>query len=725
MRTVLPRAMTSKTGVPNQIRRGLGEGIDIPRVTAPGASEWPRSHKERQDFYHHPRAFPHEIGAWRKGLVARAGSEQGLLPAADTGVAEVRGVVDDGIAYLRTVSQVLDALYGTPGLGNKADPVDELVYIILSRKTREDAYQLGFDKLKARFDSWDDLLGASRKSVEKLISAGGLSGKKTESLFAALETLKDRFGSCTLEPVRDWSDEEVEEFLCSLPEIERKSAYCIMLFSLGRSVFPVDTHVGRILARLGPYRELGLDLEGLGHKQLQRVLADLIPPPLRYSLHVNLVAHGREVCKARNPLCSECALTKLCQTYRRAEQERVVKEELPVVVDMFSGAGGISLGFSHAGFRTAIAIDFNAPALHTFRFNHPEVPDDRILCTDVRELEEGSLKRMLKRKRPQVLIGAPPCQGFSHAGFRSRVSGTGYRLSDDARNYLYQSLVLAAIELKPWLFLMENVPGMKSAKQGEFLENAARMLEEGGGFKTAVWKLSAASYGVPQERSRYFLVGSRCKTLPARPEPEYEDNRAGAFDDYALPQVTLDDAIFDLPPVAADSGESVTRHTPPQSGEEPRTRRYLRKFGLVNDSGLIYNHTVRYHNEADLELYANMMPGDNQIHAIEAGFKSKHGKEKKYRADVFDDKFDRLRGDRPSRTIVAHLAKDGNSYIHPHQVRSISIREGARLQSFPDDFAFCGSPSDQWVQLGNAVPPLLARAIGRTFMSTLRKEGKL
>jgi DNA (cytosine-5)-methyltransferase 1 len=133
----------------------------------------------------------------------------------------------------------------------------------------------------------------------------------------------------------------------------------------------------------------------------------------------------------------------------------------------------------------------------------------------------------------------------------------------------------------------------------------------------------------------------------------------------------------------------------------------------------VYNHAVRYHNPRDLELYSLLRPGEDSVHAIE-----RHGRADlmRYRQDVFDDKYARLRPDRPSKTIVSHLAKDGNSYIHPEQVRSISIREAARLQSFRDDFAFCGSPSNQWVQVGNAVPPVLAEFIARSFLRVLGRK---
>jgi DNA (cytosine-5)-methyltransferase 1 len=133
----------------------------------------------------------------------------------------------------------------------------------------------------------------------------------------------------------------------------------------------------------------------------------------------------------------------------------------------------------------------------------------------------------------------------------------------------------------------------------------------------------------------------------------------------------------------------------------------------------LYQHTVRYHNPSDLELYSLLRPGEDSIHILE-----QHGRSDlmRYRRDVFDDKYARLRTDRPCKTIVAHLAKDGNGYIHPTQVRSLSFRECARLQSFHDGYLFCGSPSDQWVQLGNAVPPVLAGSIARSFRRTLERS---
>jgi DNA (cytosine-5)-methyltransferase 1 len=697
--------------------------VMTPGLDADALAGWPRDPKERMDFYHRSRSFPPDVAVWRQWLIRRLVEDSRLFPGVRAFHDEktVRERLDEGIIFVREVARILAAVHLSPRLGNKEEPVDELVYIILARKTREDAYQRTFDTLKRRFPTWDDLLASSPRAVSRLIHGGGLEAKKTQSLLGALRRLRDTFGKCTLEPARNWPDERLEEFLCSLPEISRKSAYCIMMYSFGRAVFPVDTHVGRMLTRLGPYREIGLKLHGLDHKQLQKVLADLVPPNLRYSLHVNLVAHGRACCKSIGPLCGECQVRNLCSFYRRREALHAKGPGRPTVADLFCGAGGLSEGFKRAGFRVALALDSDPMSLRTYTLNHPEVPESGALLRDVRELRTGDLRRAAGGRGVDVLVAAPPCQGFSHAGFRSKGSRTGYRLSADHRNFLFEYVVMAARELRPKLVLMENVPGMESARRDNlsFVELAARKLQRAG-YRTTIWRLNASAFGVPQERIRYFLAASRLGRLPDAPAEEYQDMQR-AFEVDALPPVTLDEAIFDLPPREAEEGTAVERWPSPASTSGPRSRRYLTKFGLLRQSGLLYNHAVRYHNPRDLELYALLRPGEDSVHALE-----RHGRADlmRYRRDVFDDKYARLRSDRPSKTMVAHLAKDGNSYIHPHQVRSISIRESARLQSFHDEYVFCGSPSDQWIQIGNAVPPVLAEAVARSFMQLLMSGRK-
>jgi DNA (cytosine-5)-methyltransferase 1 len=685
------------------------------------SSAWPLDSRERGDVLHPPRILPPDVKAWREDLVAQVRSNPGTFRLVKKAmeVDELRALLDEGLAKIREVNRVLELLHGTPDLGNKKDPVDELVYIILSRKTREGAYQAAYAALKAAFPVWERLLDAPRSSVERMVNGSGLGSKKADSIYGALGAIRTRFGTCSLGPAARWSDEELEEFLCSLPEVSRKSAYCVMMYSMKRKVFPVDTHVGRVLQRLGIFEELGLDLGGLDHKQLQAELAGLIPPNLRHSLHVNLVVHGREVCTAISPDCGQCELRRLCSHHRAEVTSRLEASDAPTFIDLFSGAGGLSEGFCRAGFRIVSALDQDSVALKTLWLNHVGLRRENVLTRDVKLVRAADFKRMIGRRRLDVLIGAPPCQGFSRAGFRSKADKTGYRLEKDDRNYLFEYLVDLALQLRPRLFLMENVPGMKTARKEDlsFLDTAARMLERGGGFRTAVWKLNATAYGVPQDRNRCFLVASLEERLPVAPPEDYQQVRRQNFDVDALPPITLDEALVGMPAREAGTGQGVERWERITSDhDQRRLRRYLAKFHLVSDSPLIYNHFARYNNERDLELYALLRPGENSVHAVE-----RHGRSDlmRYRTDVFDDKYARLRGDQPCKTIVAHLAKDGNGYIHPREVRSLTIREAARIQSFQDEYVFCGSPSDQWAQIGNAVPPVMSEAIAKTFLRIL------
>ena len=665
----------------------------------------------RRDYLHPPRQFPGELRGWRDGLVR----------SLSTGVDAVGNRVDLITASLVEVATILAILHGTPRLGNPADPVDDLIYIILARKTREDAYQSTYEALKKKFPDWNSLLRARRTTVEKIISSGGLVAKKTDSIFGALEMIRDRFGEVSLEPLRDLDDAEVEQFLCSLPEISRKSAYCVMMYTLDRQVFPVDTHVGRVLSRLEPFLDLGIPLAGLDHKKLQSRIADLIPPPLRYSLHVNLIEHGRQICLPRKPRCERCELTAFCHRFRSEKSELIAASAAPVAIDLFSGAGGLSDGLGQAGFRIGLAVDMDPVAMRTYRHNHPAVPDDRILCTDASTIDMKAFRHLMKGTAVDLVAGSPPCQGFSSTGMRSKITKTGYQAEKDRRNWLFEVMVTATEALKPRIILLENVPGMGSAKSGKktFMEIASAQFEKIG-YRTTTWKLNAASFGVPQDRIRTFLIGWSGQIPPAPPEEEYQNWRSSGFDPDALPPITLSEAIGDLPPLEAGSGEPITPF-----GDSPLDercwRRYLGKFKVGRRGPIIYNHTVRPNNERDLELFSILRPGEDSIHAIE-----RHGRADlmRYRTDAFDDKYARLRGDLPSRTIVSHLSKDGNGFIHPDQVRSISVREAARLQSFRDDFVFCGTASDQYHQVGNAVPPLLARELGKSLLDVITHQGR-
>jgi endonuclease III len=247
-----------------------------------------------------------ENDRWRERLADRVSGRQPVVPASARRAVEVLG------HDLLEITRLLANAHGTPDLGNKVDPVDELVYIILSRRTREGAYQAAFNELKLRYPQWELLADAPIDEIEGVVGFSGLGRRKAQSLKLALRALIEQFGSCTLEPTRSWSDEQTMEFLCELPEVGPKSAACVMMCSLDRPAFPVDAHVGRVLERVGVFRGVGIELSGVDHKVKQRLLRDAVPPALRYPLHVNALVHGRLVCVPAKPRCAQCVLVERC-----------------------------------------------------------------------------------------------------------------------------------------------------------------------------------------------------------------------------------------------------------------------------------------------------------------------------------------------------------------------------------------------------------------------------
>lgn len=209
-------------------------------------------------------------------------------------------------ASVREVDRRLKAEYGSSSLGNKQDPLDELIFIILSGKTQEANYFVTFDALKARYGTWDEAAKASAEEIEDIIRSGGLARKKSEAISTILRTIIERLGAADLSLLHELDDAAAYDFLRTLPGVGPKTARCVLSYSLDRGAFAVDAHVSRIMKRLGWSRH---------HRLTDRVherLQDMVPPDIRTSLHVNLVVHGREVCTKRNPTCSRCAISSLC-----------------------------------------------------------------------------------------------------------------------------------------------------------------------------------------------------------------------------------------------------------------------------------------------------------------------------------------------------------------------------------------------------------------------------
>lgn len=207
------------------------------------------------------------------------------------------------------VCELLEVVYGLPRFGNPADPLDDLVYIILTNKASPAVANCLFDKVKQQFPTWNEVL-ESPDLLPKLIRQGGLAVKKSAQIVAALGKIQSDFGACSLEPLRGRQETDAEAYLVSLPGVSQKVAKCVMMYTLGAAVLPVDAHVHRVARRLGWTQRKRAD-------QCHEELEALVPRERRHAFHVDCIAHGRTVCRAIKPACDHCPVNKYCDFYNR------------------------------------------------------------------------------------------------------------------------------------------------------------------------------------------------------------------------------------------------------------------------------------------------------------------------------------------------------------------------------------------------------------------------
>lgn len=379
-------------------------------------------------------------------------------------------------------------------------------------------------------------------------------------------------------------------------------------------------------------------------------------------------------------------------------------------VDIFAAPGGLSLGFKMAGFRVLAAVDIDSYGLETYRYNFPEV---NALCKDVQTLDGKALLNSigLSKGEIDVMGGGPPCQGFSTVGrvkiaslVRSgvwKLQNGNPKLIDDPRNLLYREFIRLVRDCAPKFFVMENVRGMASYRNGELMEEIRKNFEIIG-YNVDYKPLDAANFGVPQHRKRVFFIGNRLGLRNPFPEMQQASSDRRNF-------VSVWDAIGDLPYLRAGSGQEVMNYS--------KDSFHPYQDWARTGSCYVFNHVARPHTLRDIETFKQMRPGSSW-NDLPQKYKEMYG----YRDDIFHDKFKRLwKKEKPAWTITAHLCKDGYVYIHPTQSRTITVREAARLQSFPDRFVFKGSRTSQFKQVGNAVPPLLAKAVALSIKEALEE----
>ena len=343
-------------------------------------------------------------------------------------------------------------------------------------------------------------------------------------------------------------------------------------------------------------------------------------------------------------------------------------------IDLFCGAGGLSYGFESAGFNILLGIDNDSKALEVFEHNHKGA---KSICGDITQITYDDIKAKIGDKRIDIIVGGPPCQGMSLSGPRR---------FDDPRNKLYLSYIRLVDEIRPRAFVIENVPGLVSLFGGQIKDSIIEKFTQMG-YKVKYQILCSADYGVPQSRKRVVFVGTRENV-----EFEYPKKLKN--------QVTCKMALSDLPPLIDELGEEVSDYATDIQNDYQKLMRAR--------SEKVHNHVAASHSEKVKKIIAMVPDGCNYKSLPEEYRNSRN----------FHVAWTRFASDKPAPTIdTGH-----RHHFHYEYNRVPTVRECARLQSFPDDFVFEGNKTQQFRQVGNAVPPLMAQAIAKQVKKMLEES---
>ncbi|AOG30846.1 MULTISPECIES: DNA cytosine methyltransferase [Lactobacillaceae] len=345
------------------------------------------------------------------------------------------------------------------------------------------------------------------------------------------------------------------------------------------------------------------------------------------------------------------------------------------ILDLFSGAGGFSYGFDSVdGFETVVATDFNRNALETFKYNFPNT---KTIFGDILDKDiKAKIEKKSKELNVNMIIGGPPCQGFSNKGKKLGLK--------DPRNFLFLEYLDMVNRIRPDVFVIENVKAMLTAANGYFIDEISNRIKNlGYSINKAVMKSS--DYGVPQNRERAIIIA-------------YKSGKEPKFPDLAVDKVTVKDAISDLSYLGSGEGSFKQEY---RCGPKTEYQKLMRA-----NSKFLYNHQATSHSEQTLYKLSLIPPEKGKEYLPE----ELHGKQ------LFNTTWGRLKWNEQSPTIDTRFDTPSNgTNSHPYLNRAITPREAARIQSFPDTFVFIGKKSYITKQIGNAVPPLMARAIAITI----------
>lgn len=407
-------------------------------------------------------------------------------------------------------------------------------------------------------------------------------------------------------------------------------------------------------------------------------------------------------------------LDKLSNKKRKALQEKEKSKNKPNFVDFFAGAGGLSYGFLQAGFRVCFANDFEEVCIKTYQYNHPELPSEKIVQNDIRKIVDDIDKYI--DESIDVVVGGPPCQGFSSANKQ--------RIIDDPRNELYKYYIKAIRKILPKFVVMENVHGMLSVAN-QVVEDYEAIHEKKNGktysYKIAYRLLNSADFSVAQSRERLIYIAVRndiAQEKNVSPNVIFEDIEKN---NQKKTHFVLQDALDYIKPLDAPRIKNQNEVDDEKTGKKIDVNQfngdenaYLKLINGNRKIPYIFNHKARYLSDVNYEIYRLLNPGDDATDP-----KIAHIMPYAHRNHCFKDKYFKLIAEKPARTITAHLRMDCHSHIHPCQIRALTPREAARCQSFPDDYLFLGAYLKTYMQIGNAVPCLMAKGIADAIKNYL------
>lgn len=385
-------------------------------------------------------------------------------------------------------------------------------------------------------------------------------------------------------------------------------------------------------------------------------------------------------------------------------------------IDLFCGAGGFAKGFEMTNkFKCIGGIDNKQSAVETHKLNFN---DSVSVHADIREFPPQKFHKLIGSQIVDVIIGGPPCPTFStigHAKIQSVNKDSGSCITEDPRNVLFLDYLEYVKYFKPKMFVMENVPQFLTKYKGETFKEVKRIIKRDLPEYTIVEEvkiLNSVNYGVPQNRRRMILVG-HLKNFKFEYPPITHWFKDSNFNinpsknkiapEKLKPHVNVESAISDLPKITDNWRISECEYS---------KQKNLDSYQLLmrqNTNGFVANNICRMSNERAKKVFAHMKQGD-----IYMDLPKEVRQILPFREDIFKDRLKRLVLKNPSWTILAHIGMDGYMYIHPTELRTLSVREAARIQSFPDDFIFVGNQQETYMQVGNAVPPIMAKSIAES-----------